>query len=109
MNRKIFLCGIILCTAVLSGGCGHNAVSYFNGADMSFEPDLEHGISAHIRYGQVVHIVMKEKSRAQITLQRGSSVNGSTAENDRTEITFETGDQTNGYVVELEKAGRSAH
>lgn len=108
MIRKIFLRTVIFCSAVLSGGCGHNAVSYFNGADMAFEPNPENGISAHIRYGQAVHIVMKEKSRAQITLQRGSPMDGSTSENDRTEIIFETGDQTNGYVVELEKAGRSA-
>ena len=87
---------------LLTAGCGHNAVSYFNGADLSVEPSMENGVSAHLRYGQAVHIAMKEKSKVRIALTQDLA--GSAAQSgEKLEISFETGDQTNGYVVELEK------
>jgi len=87
---------------LLTAGCGHNAVSYFNGADLSVEPSMENGVSAHLRYGQAVHIAMKEKSKVRIVLTQ--DLTGSAAQSgEKLEISFETGDQTNGYVVELEK------
>ena len=88
---------------VLTGGCGHNAVSYFNGADLAMEPSLENGVSAHLRYGQAIHLLMKEKSKVQLTLTQGHAAQQEIRSDDRLEIVFETGDQTNGYVVELEK------
>ena len=87
-------------TLLLTAGCGHNVLSYFNGTDLSVEPSLENGISAHIRSGQAVHVLMKEKCKVQLTLSQQQK--GADPQNGgRLEIVFETGDQTNGYVVEL--------
>ena len=88
---------------LLCGGCGHNALSYFNGVDFSVEPCPENGVSAHVRYGQALHIVMKEKSKVLLTLNQNHSAASGLQNGDQLAITFETGDQTNGYVVELEK------
>ena len=86
-----------------SAGCGHNALSFFNGADLSIEPNLDNGASAHIRYGQSIHILMKEKSKAQLTLtQQNNAAEGAQTGN-QLSIVFETGDQISGYAVELEK------
>ena len=103
-NNRTRLGAVLISTLpiLLTAGCGHNAVSYFNGADLSVEPSMENGVSAHLRYGQAIHIAMKEKSKARICLAQdltGSSVQSG----EKLEISFETGDQTNGYVVELEK------
>lgn len=104
-HKQTIRLGAVLVSALpllLAAGCGHNAVSYFNGADLSVEPSMENGASAHLRYGQAVHIVMKEKSKVRIVLTQ--DLTGSAARSgEKLEISFETGDQTNGYVVELEK------
>ncbi len=94
------LAGLII---LLLSGCGHNAMSFFDGADASLEPSAEKGFSAHLRYGQAIQIVMKEKSKASITISREQAGGTGIKNNDKVEIVFETGDQTNGYVVELEK------
>ncbi|MBO4649170.1 MAG: hypothetical protein J5806_13540 [Lentisphaeria bacterium] len=103
-KQKIRLGAVLVSTLplLLTAGCGHNAVSYFNGADLSVEPSMENGVSAHLRYGQSVHIVMKEKSKVRIALAQDLAVSP-TRSGEKLEISFETGDQTNGYVVELEK------
>ena len=90
-----------------SAGCGHNALSFFNGADLSIEPNLDNGASAHIRYGQSIHILMKEKSKAQLTLTQQNSASGEAQTGNQLEIIFETGDQINGYAVDLEKQKNS--
>lgn len=112
MNRKeIERIPFAICwTAALSGlllllsGCGHNVMSFFDGADVSLEPSAEDGFAAHLRYGQAIQIVMKEKSKASITISREQSGGTDLKNDNKVEIVFETGDQTNGYVVELEKA-----
>ena len=90
-----------------SAGCGHNALSFFNGADLSIEPNLDNGASAHIRYGQSIHILMKEKSKAQLTLTQQNNASGEAQTGNQLEIVFETGDQISGYAVELEKQKNS--
>ena len=112
MNRKkIERIPFAMCfTAAFSGlllllsGCGHNVMSFFDGAEVSVEPSTENGIAAHLRYGQAIQIVMKEKSKASITVSREQSGGSDVRNGNKVEIVFETGDQTNGYVVELEKA-----
>ncbi len=108
-KKTIRHCAVLITTfpiLLTAAGCGHNAVSYFNGADLSVEPSMENGVSAHLRYGQAIHIAMKEKSKVRIALTQ--DLTGSAAQSgEKLEIAFETGEQTNGYVVELEKV-RSA-
>ena len=102
ISRKILTAaaaGVLLTGA----GCGHNALSFFNGADLSIEPNIDNGVSAHIRYGQAIHILMKEKSKVQLTLTQQNNAAGETQSGNQLEIVFETGDQINGYAVELEK------
>ena len=105
-SRKILSAATVI-VLLTTAGCGHNALSFFNGADLSIEPDLNNGVSAHIRYGQSIHILMKEKSRAQLTLTQENSASGETRSGNQLEIVFETGDQISGYAVELEKQKNS--
>ena len=96
-----------VCILLTGAGCGHNALSFFNGADLSIEPNLDNGVSAHIRYGQSIHILMKEKSKVQLTLTQQNGTAGETQSGNELEIVFETGEQINGYAVELEKQKNS--
>lgn len=104
-SKHLFGC-ILPGLAFLCSGCGHNALSYFNGAELSVEPCLENGMAAHLRYGQSLQIVMKEKSKVLLTLNQNHSTATGLQNGNQLEITFETGDQTTGYVVELEKIRR---
>ena len=93
--------------ALLSAGCGHNALQYSDGIglELGFIPE-QYQLAINFRYGKILSAVVKEK--AEVSLEStGGLVSGGTSPQAAdtqatTRLIMKTGDQITGYKVELE-------
>ena len=107
--KKIFILASAAFAALMSAGCGHNAIQYSDGIglELGFIPD-QYQVAVNFRYGKILSAVVKEK--AEVSLESaGGLVSGGTSPQAAdtqatTRLTLKTGDQITGYAVELARA-----
>lgn len=107
--KKLFILASAAFAALLSAGCGHNAVQYSDGIglEIGFVPD-QYQVAVNFRYGKILSAVVKEKAEVTLESNGGLAYGGTSPQATDTQavtrLTMKTGDQITGYAVELEEA-----
>ena len=108
--KKILILAAVSAAAILSAGCGHNALQYSDGIglELGFIPE-QYQVAVNFRYGKILSAVVKEKAEVTLESSGGLATDVGTSPQAAdtqatTRLTLKTGDQITGYAVELEEA-----